>query len=251
MFWKDEPAPSKFGNKMIPAVKQFIIFLVGWVGFRVFAASVEVAITVFASLEGLDGTALLNTPNMAMIVNSACYIALLIAVILITNFDIVKLLKSFKQYQSYIAGIICLLSMFAFNILYGLFLTAVGLKTSNNANESSIEDITKLYGFASIVIFGIIGPICEEFTYRVGLFSFFKRINKWVAYVVTIIIFAFIHFNFSTDADVLLNEVLNLPFYMFAAFAFSFTYDKFGLAGSLTAHVANNFISLALVHVLH
>ena len=251
MFWKNEPAPSKFGNKMIPAVKQFIIFLVGWVGFRVFAASVEVAITVFASLEGLDGTALLNTPNMAMIVNSACYIALLIAVILITNFDIVKLLKSFKQYQSYIAGIICLLSMFAFNILYGLFLTAVGLKTSNNANESSIENITKLYGFASIVIFGIIGPICEEFTYRVGLFSLLQRKSKWLAYLLTIVIFASIHFNISFNPTELLNEVLNLPYYMFAAFAFSFTYEKFGLAGSLTAHILNNLISLSLVSIIH
>ena len=138
-----------------------------------------------------------------------------------------------------------------FDFVWGTILELLPITSSDNINESSLQTMRQVYPVASFMIFGLIGPICEEFTYRVGLFSFFKRINKWVAYVVTVVIFAFIHFNFSTDPNVLLNEVLNLPFYMFAAFAFSFTYDKFGLAGSLTAHVANNFISLSLISTIH
>ena len=251
MMWRSEPEASKYGNRMIPAVKQLVVFIVGWIGFQALAATIQIVMGVIGKAQGYDVEEYLSTVSSSMIVNAAAYLGLLIAIVAIINFDIVKLFKSFKNWQSYVAGVVCLISIFVFDYIWGTVLELLPISSSDNINESSLQKITDVYPIASFIIFGLIGPICEEFTYRVGLFSFFKRINKWVAYVVTIIIFAFIHFNFSTDADVLLNEVLNLPFYMFAAFAFSFTYDKFGLAGSLTAHVANNFISLALVHVLH
>lgn len=251
MFWNSEPEASRYGNKMIPAVKQLVVFLVGWVGFRLFAAAIQIVIGIFANAQGQDINEILNQTSTAMIVNSAAYIGLLIALVLIINFDSVKLLKSFKHYQSYLAGLVCLGAMFAFNYVYSIFLSLLNLLPSNNANESSIQDISNAFQFTSIVIFGIIGPICEEITYRVGLFSLFRRKSKWLAYLLTILIFASIHFNFSLDSTTLLNEILNLPFYMFAAFAFSFTYEKFGLAGSLTAHIANNIISLTLISVIH
>ena len=251
MFWNQEPETSRFGNKMIPAVKQFVIFLVGWVGFRIFAATIQIGIGVVAKAQGQDINAVLNQTSTAMIVNSAAYLGLLIALVIIINFDVIKLFKSFKHYQSYIAGLVCLVSIFAFTYVYNLFLGMIKTPTSSNANESSIQEISNAYKFTSIVIFGIIGPICEELTYRVGLFSLLRRKSKVMAYLLTIVIFAFIHFNFDLNPTVLLNEILNLPFYMFAAFAFSFTYEKFGLAGSLTAHIANNVISLSLISVIH
>lgn len=251
MFWNSEPETSRYGNKMIPAVKQFIIFLVGWIGFRLFAATIQIGIGVFANMQGQDLTDVLNQTSTAMFVNSAAYLGLLIALVIIINFDIVKLFKSFKHYQSYIAGLVCLVSIFAFTYVYSVFLNLLQLSTSDNANESSIQDINSAYKFTSIVVFGIIGPICEELTYRVGLFSLLRRKSRVMAYLLTIVIFAFIHFNFDLNPTVLLNEILNLPFYMFAAFAFSFTYEKFGLAGSLTAHIANNVISLSLISVIH
>ncbi|MBP5694703.1 MAG: CPBP family intramembrane metalloprotease, partial [Bacilli bacterium] len=104
-----------------------------------------------------------------------------------------------------------------------------------------------VYPITCLFIFGLIGPICEEITYRVGLFSLLKRKNRALAYLVTIAVFALIHFNFSNDPATLLNEIINLPYYMFAAFAFSFAFDKFGFAASATAHISNNLISLFLV----
>ena len=254
MLWNYEPETSKYGNKMIPPLKQLIIFLVGWLGFQLFAATVQITIISFAAIRGIDGSAYLETNSGAMVVNSVCYLALLIAIVLITNVDITKLFKSFKQYQSYIAAAVCLVTILTFNNLYLRFLSILPLpEATDNANETSIQSITAVFPITSIIIFGVVGPICEEFTYRVGLFSFFKRKSKWLAYLITIVIFAFIHFNFSFDSAKLLNEFLNLPLYMFAAFAFSFTYGKFGLAGSLTAHIANNLLSLTLsdVAIIH
>ena len=251
MLWRNEPEPSKYGNRMIPAVKQLIIFLVGWIGFQVIAATIQIVMSFVAIYQNIDPTEFLNTLSSNIIVNSASYLILLIGIILITNFDIVKLLTSFKNWQSYVAGAVCLVSMFAFNYLYSLFLSFLPINMSDNANESSLQAMSSIYPIASLIVFGIIGPICEEFTYRVGLFSLFKRKSRWLAYLLTIVIFASIHFNFSTNPTTLVNELLNLPYYMFAAFAFSFTYEKFGLAGSLTAHITNNLISLALVSVIH
>ena len=249
--WKFEPEPSKYGNRMIPAVKQLIVFLVGWVGFQIFAATLQVFLGVGASLYGNDVEEFLSTLQASMIVNSAAYIGLLIAIVAIVNFDINKLFSSFKNWQSYVAGLVCLAAIFLFDFAWGTILELLPIGTSDNINEASLQTIQDAYPFACLIVFGIIGPICEEFTYRVGLFSLFERKNKAIAYVVTIIVFAFIHFNFSITPSVLLNEVLNLPFYMFAAFAFCFTYEKFGLAGSLTAHIINNVISLSLISLIH
>ena len=242
--WTYEPETSKYGNKMIPAVKQFIVFLVGWIGFQAFALTIEVLISLIAQFYGLDPTVVLLEPKISMLVNSACYLVLLTAIILITNVDIIKLLKSFKQYQSYLAGVICLVAIIAFNNVYAMIVRLFPIPTSDNANESSIQTLTSLFPITCLVIFGIVGPICEEFTYRVGLFSLMRRRSRALAYLLTMVIFAFIHFNFSLKPATLLNEILNLPFYLFAAVAFSFTYEKFGLAGSLTAHILNNLISL-------
>ena len=251
MLWTQEPEISRYGNKMIPAVKQIAVFLTGWIGFRILALIVQIVAIAIANRSGQDPVALLNSVDGAMITNTVAYISLLIVLVLIINVDFVKLGKSFKNYQSYIAGAVCLVSIFAFTYIYSIFLSVLKLTTTDNANESSLQEISASYKFLSLFVFGIIGPICEELTYRVGLFSYFKRKSRVLAYVITILVFALIHFNFSTDPAILLNEILNLPFYMFAAFAFSFTYEKFGLAGSLTAHIANNLISLGLISVIH
>ena len=257
MNWREEPKTSRYGSAMLPAIKQLIVFLVGWIGFKVFASTVQIAIMAYAQARGWNANEVLSQFSTAMVVNSICYIGLIVTLLLIANTDIIKLLKSFGQWQSYVAGAICLISIFAFNYVYGItinilkYYKIINIPVSENVNEASLQSMQDIYPITCLFIFGIIGPICEELTYRTGLFSLLKRRSRAMAYWVTIIVFALIHFNFSTNPTTLLNELLNLPYYMFAAFAFSFTYEKFGFAGSLTAHIANNLISLFLVSAIH
>ena len=246
-----EPKISKYGNAMFPPKKQLIIFLVGWIGFNIFATTIQMAILIFGNIYWGSGEEILRRSSMSMLVNGVAYLGLIFAIFLISRYDIKKLFKSFKQYQSYIAGAVCLLSMFAFNILYSSLLGLIKIPSGDNQNEASLQSLQDIYPLTCLLIFGIVGPICEEMTYRVGLFSLLRRKNKAVAYVVTILVFALIHFNFSTDKWTLINELLNLPYYMFAAAAFSFTYDKFGFAGSVSAHISNNLISLFLVKAIN
>ena len=186
-----------------------------------------------------------------MLVNATAYIGLLVTLLLIANKDLLKIIKSFKQWQSYLAGAICFASIIAFNIVYGNIVAILKTPVSDNANQAALETMDAAFPVISMVIFGFVGPICEELTYRVGLFSLLKRKNRFVAYFVTIIVFALIHFNYTTNTEKLINEILNLPYYMFAAFAFSFTYDHFGFAGSVTGHIINNVFSLAMIKYIH
>ena len=245
---RPEPEKSKFGSEMLPQWKQFVVFGAGWIGFQVLAATIQIFLGfLLVPILNKEAEDILTLGNVSMLVNSISYLALLIFLLILINTDIVKLVKSFGQYQSLIAGIICLLAIFGFNILYGSFLNLVGPKVSDNANQTGLNSMTRQYPFTCLIIFGFIGPICEEITYRVGLFSSMKRRSTWLAYLVTILVFALIHFNFSTDPATLLNEVLNLPYYLFAAAAFSFTYDKFGFAASTSAHILNNIFSLLVI----
>ena len=57
-------------------------------------------------------------------------------------------------------------------------------------------------------------------------------------------------FNNVNYAANLTNELLNMPLYLFAGFAFSFLYDKFGLAASFTSHALNNLVSIISTIIL-
>ena len=69
--------------------------------------------------------------------------------------------------------------------------------------------------------------------------------NVWVAYIVTPLIFALIHFDFfAGSAEGYINELLNLPSYIIAGVTLTIIYDKFGLSTSIVAHCGNNLISI-------
>lgn len=235
-----------------PLKKQILYFGLGWLGFQVIATVIQLTVgMIYGNLNGVTWQEALRVLSVNMIVNATAYIALLVTLLLIGNKDLLKIIKSFKQWQSYLAGVICFASIIAFNIFYGIIVNLLKTPVSGNSNQQALETIDSVYPFVSMVIFGFVGPICEELTYRTGLFSLLKRKNRIIAYAVTIVVFALIHFDFSATKETIVNELLNLPYYMFAAFAFSFTYDRFGFAGSVTGHIINNVFSLAMIAYIH
>lgn len=227
--------------------KYLVLFSVGLFGLTVVQFVVSFVTSLIAA--GIYGTQTANYHTFTsssiytMIVNGVAYVCIFGVFIFLSSRDINEYLKSFKKWQPYVAGIIGFAAIITFSIIYSSILNATGVKTTDNANETAVNSVVATFPFASLLILGIIGPICEELTYRIGLFTFLRKINVFLAYIATIIIFAFIHFDFNSETIV--NELLNLPFYAFTAFVFSFLYERFGLAGSLTAHVINNVLSIA------
>ncbi len=224
--------------------RQVALFLTGWLGFQLMAMLLQfIFLAIFKYIPDTTNS-LFN-----MTVNCTAYALLFTALLfIVTPLAFKDLLKGFKKLTPYVAGIACLVAILSFNFVYGIILSFIKVPVSDNVNEQNIETMTKMYFLPSLIFFGIIGPVCEELTYRVGLFSLGARKSKFLGYIITIVVFAFIHFNFEPDS--LVNELLNLPYYAFAALAFSFTYDKFGFAGSVTGHILNNLLSIVSTYLL-
>ncbi|NLZ15342.1 MAG: CPBP family intramembrane metalloprotease [Erysipelotrichaceae bacterium] len=115
----------------------------------------------------------------------------------------------------------------------------------DNLNQETATIIAKAYPLIAFFVIGLLGPIAEELTYRVGLFSFLRRINKYLAIIVTAVIFGFIHFD--TSAEDMIREFINLPAYIVSGLVFSIAYEHRGPACSITAHVLYNIFAFIMI----
>ena len=102
-----------------------------------------------------------------------------------------------------------------------------------------------LLGFLSVCVFA---PIVEEITYRYCVFGGVARKKKWLAYLVSGLIFALMHFISSVMefgfGKELLMECIYIPPYLFSGLALCYLYDKSAnLGSSIIAHFINNLIS--------
>lgn len=245
---KNENRNVKEGDKTtyLPIAKEIAYFSVGWLGFQI----IGMLISLIAAMIWRDtSTNSAQAVQYTAFVNFLSYAIVFLILLLITYKDSISLLKTFKKWQPYVAAVGGFIAIYIFNIIYGTFLNIVYPGISDNTNETTVNSIVVVYPVLSVIIFGIVGPICEEFTYRVGLFSFLKRTKTWIAYLVTIIFFAIIHFDITgilTGDTSFINELANLPYYLSAAAVLTVLYHRFGFSSSVTCHILNNLISVLI-----
>ena len=188
--------------------------------------------------ESLRSTVILSLTYLSMFVG-------LLMIPLVTRRK--EFLSKYKRPLDYIYGIayaitIVLASM-ALSALISLFYEA-----GDNANQVAVIQVSKNYPILAFFILGIIGPICEELTYRVGLYSLFRRINKYLAFAITIIIFALIHFDFESFTNGnLIEELWALPSYVLSGLILTLAYEHRGPACSMTAHMAYNTFAFLMI----
>lgn len=230
---------KRFGGNalIVPFWMQIVLFSVGWLGFQILGITISV-ILLGTSLEGIKQEAVLTF---------TAYGLLTVALVAIQSTQFKKYIKQIKNWLAPILGIAGFVAIIIFNISYGVFLNMAGLAVEDNANESSVNSIITAYPLLSLLVVGILGPLCEEITYRVGFYGFFRRINKYLAYGLTILVFALIHFDFTCfTSGTFINELLNLPYYMAAAFAMCFAFEKTGFWGGFAVHATNNIFSVLI-----
>lgn len=222
--------------------RELIAFLSGWAGFQVLGLFISLIVVAVCKAYNIETS---GNVTATLIVNGGAYV-LLSGILLITVWPEVKsLLKTFKNWKSYAFGGAAFLVIIAFSIIYNVFISALFPDITSNKNQSTINSMIYSYPITSLIVFGFLGPICEEITYRVGLFTFLKRWHRVAAYVLAPIVFALIHFDWeSIGTDTLANELLNIPEYLFAGLAFSYTYEKYGFGASSMAHISNNVYSV-------
>jgi membrane protease YdiL (CAAX protease family) len=236
--------PERPEETVPPVLKQLLYFVLGFLGLNVIALVVATVVRAVLSAQYPDPIAYANALShisYAATINIVSYVILLV-LMFIAAFDVINRLRRQFYRPSVIVkgigyGMLIILATIALNSIYLVF----GIELSDNANESSVTAIMKAYPFFSLVAFVIAGPMVEELTYRLGLFGLLKRVNRYLAYAGTFLVFGLIHFDFETTN--LLNELLNLPFYLVAGLLFCYIYEKEGLVASIYAHVTNNLVS--------
>lgn len=210
---------------------EIILFLMGWQGIRIFA---EIARNI---IKDMVNKGLLAASEQNMVLNYTVYGILFVILMGIASIYIPKLFKSFAKPEA-LWGILVCIAVITFDILWGTISRAIG--ATINENQQEINEISNLNLPLAILFLALIGPMCEELTYRVGLFNFTRRFNRVIGYITVSIIFGLIHIHDYADA----NEWLSLPNYAFAGLAFAFAYEKWGLGASFIAHFLVNFLAV-------
>ncbi|MCR5349099.1 MAG: CPBP family intramembrane metalloprotease [Bacilli bacterium] len=242
---------------------QIIFFLLGLVGQQLLGILLSLLVqNVFLSFHPTatreELVAFVESGGYSMGINTAIYVILagLFFLFLGLRKQLLPLFRSFKGWKPIVAGVVGFAAIYVAGLLYSIItsiiLNLAGIPNPGvNANESALRAMTAEFPILCIVVFGIIGPFCEEVCYRVGLFSFLSRLGKVLAYLLAAVIFGLIHFDWdcfgAADGGVsLLREFINLPTYIGAGAALCFIYDRFGFGASYTAHSLNNLFSIIL-----
>lgn len=225
---------SKAGNdyKTFPRLTYLCLIVAGVGGLYLFS----LAASIIISAAGIGGE-YANASNLFI-----SYSFMAIALILIIGYNIKDFKSSFANLKSYFVGIFFGALIILLPMLYSSIVNLF-YKSDINGNEQGLRSIIMAYPTLSIIFLGFIGPICEEIVYRLGIFESIKK-PRWLAYVVSILIFAFMHFD--VNSNNMINEAINLPVYLLSGTLLAFAYDKFNIATSLTAHVINNLFSVIM-----
>lgn len=251
MFLKEENLPNKneqrsdllsdkyapFTNAKLDVWKEALLFAFG----NVFVLSLISAIVgaILVSMNEVDKA------GAKSLITYAVLFAILAGVI---GLDFKKLLPKFKSWVPYVVGLAVGASILLFDQTY-MKLVNLFYSTGTGGNETAIRQVIARYPVASIVMFGIIGPVCEELTYRMGMFNLVKRWNRVAAYIVTCVLFGLIHMDFGGN---IATEFIILPTYIAPGLLLSFAYDLYDLPCSLTAHITNNlFVIIGQVILLN
>jgi membrane protease YdiL (CAAX protease family) len=119
-----------------------------------------------------------------------------------------------------------------------------GFESSTPVNQEAILDMLSSDGLVFTLLSAIIiGPIVEELIFRKAIFGLIK--HKYVALVVSSVIFGFIHV--SSESSILVSLYQVIP-YVSLGFVFGYLYLKHekNIMIPIIVHMLSNFISIIL-----
>ncbi len=178
-------------------------------------------------------------------------VVLLGFVFIIGKNKLIRLVETVFTRKALIYGVGGFLSIIAFMVLYNvLVIQGFGLDTP--ANQDAVVDMVKARPITSFLLVCVLGVLIEELTYRYSLFGGLLRKNKVLAYVISALVFMFIHSIASFSAEMSANgtitseiwkQMATMPPYAFSGLVLCYIYDKSESLGSpLIAHFLNNFL---------
>ena len=217
-------------------LKCILVCVVGYVCQSLITMIVLAFVAIFKFENGLDALEVLKTDpyytSLAFVIATACAI---IGILIVLRRYLLPLLASLKHYKNLLFAIVAAVVIVGVNFLYEDVLFA---GFANNENQATLMSQLKASPVLFVLSTVILAPLFEELVFRVAGFSFFSKINKPIAYIVTSVAFALIHLNFG--ATNITAELISVPSYIIMGVGLAFAYDKFGFWGSTLVHFLNN-----------
>lgn len=232
----------------LPNWRLLLFFLVGWLGFQIIGMILQTIVMVKYQVTSVDELSL----SSKVFVNFCAYLLLTFSLLLSAfKQPLFGLIRRFKEGKALRDGIAYGFLLLLVSSALGILINWIRKDADVNANESAIREMAKAYPFFTIIMTVFLAPICEEMTYRLGLFGMIRKRNRYVAYALGACIFALIHFQPFTDDETvsktayLINELWNLPSYIVSGLILCRAYEKHGnIATSMIAHAINNGVAV-------
>lgn len=210
--------------------KRGVLLAIGNVFTLSFAAAIILIILKFS-----------GHPDPANATEYIAYSILFVGLFAVVVLDVPKVGKLLKRWEPYVVGLAIGMTVLILDDAY-IGLINLFRPASISGNEEAVRKAIDAFPIASIFIFGLIGPMCEELTYRSGLFGLLRKWHRVPAYIITGLVFGLIHFQYDTTD--LVREFLFLPSYVVPGLLFSAAYDLYGLPCSYVAHMTNNMFAV-------
>ena len=223
-------------STFLPIGYQISLFLIGLIGLNVLAVIFSIIFAVVVK----D-----NDPYKYLLINSMTYVTLFVIDFCVILKYYNEFLEPFKKGRTYIAGLVGFAFVYGGSLLVSFIMSVIVPSAGTGQNQSIAEQMILNNPVVCVFVLGLIGPFVEECAYRIGLFSLCKRASRVLAYILTIIVFAVIHIDFF--AENIVNELVALPDYLFAAAIFCVLYDLEGFGAVFIAHALNNLLSVILI----
>lgn len=119
-----------------------------------------------------------------------------------------------------------------------------------NENQSQVVQMVKGFPIVGILFTVMAAPIIEELTYRYYLYKGIEKRSVFLAFVVTVFLFAAMHLIPSISSGTFVQDLRSLPAYMFASFLFTFSYYRSKkILVPITAHMIYNGFAVLMMFV--
>jgi membrane protease YdiL (CAAX protease family) len=141
---------------------------------------------------------------------------------------------------------IAILLVDAASLVWGLVLTKLGLPMTNQDLVDVAQNTNSGWLKGSLMVIAVgLAPVTEELVFRGGLFRYFRtRIPRWLAIVLTSVLFGALHMSWDSSLVGLPSVV---PLIVLAG-VFCLAYERTGMLGTvIVAHALFNLYTFVLV----
>lgn len=197
----------------------------------------------------------------AYFIGYGTYIGLLF--FLLKKERVMKIIKGFNK-NNFIVAILFSIILYLSSTMVTSFVNLIFGSVDSNANQESLDQGMMKYPFIVSLFSVVFAPIVEEFVFRFTIFRPISQKNKILAYTISVLSFAGIHFisslsmlltdiaNPELTKEIAMNNFFNdlktLPIYIVAAFILTLSYDlNKNISTNILIHAFYNFSQVILM----